>query len=54
MKSLLLTILLTWPIHDNPDRTVHNAPVLIAKGCPDGYNCEVLKWGFYKLTKETK
>jgi hypothetical protein len=52
--AYLLFVLLTLPQHDNPDRTITNAPILIAKGCPDGYSGEALKWGFYKLTKETK
>jgi hypothetical protein len=55
MKSIyayLLFVLLTWPIHDTHDRTIHNAPILIAKGCPDGYSGEALKWGFYRITKD--
>jgi hypothetical protein len=47
--AYLLAILLTLPQHDSPDRTVQNAPILIAKVCPDGYDCEALKWGFYRL-----
>jgi hypothetical protein len=47
--AYLLTMLLTLPQDDTPDRTITNAPILIAKGCPDGYNCEVLKWGYYRL-----
>ena len=50
--AYLLFVLLTLPQHDQPDRTITNAPILIAKGCPDGYNCEPLKWGFYRITKE--
>jgi hypothetical protein len=41
--AYLLTILLTLPQHDQPDRTVQNAPILIANGCPDGYSCDALK-----------
>jgi hypothetical protein len=52
--AYLLFVLLTLPQHDHPDRTITNAPILIAKGCPDGYSGEPLKWGFYQLTKETK
>jgi hypothetical protein len=50
--AYLLTILLTLPQHDTPDRTFQNAPILIAKGCPDGYSGEPLKWGFYRITKD--
>ncbi len=50
--AYLLFVLLTLPQHDNPDRTVSNAPILIAKGCPDGYSGEPLKWGFYRITKD--
>jgi hypothetical protein len=50
--AYLLFVLLTWPIHDQPDRTVQNAPILIAKVCPDGYSGEPLKWGFYRITKD--
>jgi hypothetical protein len=50
--AYLLFVLLTLPQHDNPDRTITNAPILIAKGCPDGYSCEELKWGFYRINKD--
>jgi hypothetical protein len=50
--AYLLTVLLTLPQHDNPDRTVQNAPILIATVCPDGYSGEPLKWGFYRITKD--
>ncbi len=50
--AYLLTMLLTLPQHDQPDRTITNAPILIAKGCPDGYSGEALKWGFYRITKD--
>jgi hypothetical protein len=50
--AYLLFVLLTWPIHDTPDRAITNAPILIAKGCPDGYDCEALKWGYYRITKD--
>jgi hypothetical protein len=50
--AYLLFVLLTWPIHDQPDRTITNAPILIAKVCPDGYIGEPLKWGFYRITKD--
>lgn len=53
--AYLLTVLLTWPIHDQPQPYCNdNTPILIAKVCPDGYDCEALKWGYYKLTKETR
>ena len=53
MKTLyLLTVLLTLPQHDQPDRTVTHAPILIAKFCPDGWSGEPLKWGYYRITKE--
>ena len=47
--AYLLFVLLTLPQHGQPDRTITNAPILIAKGCPDGYDCEALKGGFYRL-----
>lgn len=50
--AYLLTILLTLPQHDNTDRAEQNAPILIAKVCPDGYSGEPLKWGFYRITKD--
>lgn len=50
--AYLLFVLLTLPQHDNPDRTITNAPILIAKVCPDGYIGEPLKWGFYRITKD--
>jgi hypothetical protein len=50
--AYLLTILLTLPQHDTPGRTIQNAPILIAKGCPDGYSGEPLKWGYYRITKD--
>jgi len=50
--AYLLTMLLTLPQHDNPDRTITNAPILIAKVCPDGYSGEELKWGYYRITKD--
>jgi hypothetical protein len=52
MKAYLFTLLLLWPMHDMPDRATQNAPILLAKVCPDGYDCEALKWGYYKLTKD--
>ena len=50
--AYLLFVLLTLPQHDNPDRAITNAPILIAKGCPNGYSGEKLKWGFYRITKD--
>ena len=50
--AYLLTVLLTLPQHDTPDRTITNAPILIAKGCPDGYSGVKLKWGYYRITKD--
>ncbi len=50
--AYLLFVLLTLPQHDIPDRTQQNAPILIAKVCPDGYSGEELKWGFYRITKD--
>jgi hypothetical protein len=50
--AYLLFVLLTWPIHDQPHHDQKNAPIVIAKGCPDGYSGEALKWGFYRITKD--
>ena len=50
--AYLLFVLLTLPQHDTPGRTITNAHILIANGCPDGYSGEELKWGFYRITKD--
>ena len=50
--AYLLFVLLTLPQHHQPDRTITNAPILIANVCPDGYSGKALKWGFYRITKD--
>ncbi len=50
MKTLFLLIFLTWPLHDMPQAPCNdNGPILIAKTCPEGYDCTELKWGFHRL-----
>jgi len=50
MKLLFLLIFLTWPLHDMPQAPCNdNEPILIAKTCPEGYDCTELKWGFHRL-----
>jgi hypothetical protein len=51
--AYLLFVLLTLPQYDTPDHGQKNAPILIAKVCPDGYSGEPLKWGFYRITKDS-
>jgi hypothetical protein len=53
MKTLFLIILITWPLHDNPEPYCNdNEPILIAKTCPEGYNCAKLKWGYWRLREK--
>jgi hypothetical protein len=51
MRFTLLFILLCWPQFDQSEPAEQPEQMLFAKVCPNGYDCQKMKWGWYRIRK---